>query len=129
MGLTMDFNDDPANVEASFRRSAEDVEQIEGELEVRIGHSPLHGVTDDGTGTWYVPLNQSLICKRVEGEQWRVEFSDAENILAVLVTREDLLQRTSRKLSNSSPMNQRRGRNDEAWTEEHKRIRVSCEHW
>lgn len=98
----MGFDDDPANVDTSFRHLAEEVQQIEGELEVRIAHSPLHGVTDDGTGTQYVPLNQRLICTWVEGEQWRVEFNDGEYILSAFISREVLLERTSRKLPDST---------------------------
>jgi hypothetical protein len=92
----MDFDDDPTSVNGHFNHLTEEVEQIDGELEVRVAHFPLHGVTEDGTGTRYVPLNQRLICRRIGGEQWRVEFSDGQNILFALVLHDVLIDRTSR---------------------------------
>jgi len=73
-----------------------EVEQIDGKLEIRVAHSPVNGPTENGKGTWYLPLNEPVYCTVMPSDKWLVEFTDGEEIVAVVLSAEILSAKTDK---------------------------------
>jgi hypothetical protein len=79
-----------------FRRAVRNVEEIDGEREVRCAHLPLSGPLESGGGTWSVVIGEPLLCTKRPTGDWLVRFSDGSEYRTIAVSSEKLMANTRR---------------------------------
>jgi hypothetical protein len=87
----------------AFQTICREAQEIDEKVEIRAAHSVVNGPTEDGGGTWYLPINESLFCTRRTTGTWLVEITDGEQIHGVILSNDVLLANTNRTRSQRPP--------------------------
>jgi hypothetical protein len=82
----------------AFRRAIENVEEADGEREVRCAHLPLSGPLESGCGGWNVEIGEPLLCTKLPSGDWLVKFSQGSGDRAIVVSSEVLMATTRRRV-------------------------------